>query len=179
MNPTEVERFRMVEAIFYAAVEEPPGAERETLIREHCAFDESLRIEVAGLLEEHERIRAAVPSPIQDLPRFGAWQAVKLLGRGGMGTVYQAERADGAFQMLAAVKVVPLALASYEIEERFRRERQFLASFDHPKIARLIDGGVSAAGLPYCVMEFVDGLAIDRFCLAHAVDTRGRIAMVR
>ena len=179
MNPAELERFREVEEIFYAAIDWPPGAERDTLIRERCGADQSLRTEVALLLEDHERIRAAVPAPAQRLPRFGAWQAVKLLGRGGMGTVYLAERADGAFRMTAAVKVVPLALASHEIEERFRRERQFLAGLDHPKVARLIDGGVSETGLPYLVMEFVGGLSIDQFCDAHELDARGRIALMR
>ena len=149
------------------------------MIRERCGADENLRTEVTLLLEDHERIRAAVPTPAKRLPRFGAWQAVKLLGRGGMGTVYLAERADGAFRMSAAVKVVPLALASHEIEERFRRERQFLASLDHPKVARLIDGGVSETGLPYLVMEFVGGLTIDRFCDAHASRHPRRIALVR
>ncbi len=104
---------------------------------------------------------------------------MKLLGRGGMGTVYLAERADGAFQMSAAVKVVPLALASDEIEARFRRERQFLASLDHPNVARLMDGGVSESGLPYLVMEFVSGLTIDKFCDAHQLDARGRVAQMR
>jgi len=179
MNPSELERFREVEEIFYAAIDWPPGVERDTLIRERCGADEKLRTEVALLLEDHERIRAVVPTPAQRLPRFGAWQAVKLLGRGGMGTVYLAERADGAFQMSAAVKVVPLALASHAIEERFRRERQFLAGLDHPKVARLIDGGVSETGLPYLVMEFVGGLTIDRFCEVHGLDARGRIALMR
>ena len=96
-----------------------------------------------------------------------------------MGVVYLAERSDGAFRMTAAVKVVPLALASLAIEERFRRERQFLAGLEHPKIARLIDGGVTSAGLPYLVMEFVDGLNIERYCDTQRLDTRGRIALLR
>jgi serine/threonine protein kinase len=179
MNPAELERFREVEDIFYAAIEQPAGVERDTRIRQRCGADENLRTEIALLLEDHERIRAAAPGPLQPLPRFGAWQAVKLLGRGGMGTVYLAERADGAFQMSAAVKVVPLALASHEIEGRFRRERQFLASLDHPKVARLIDGGVSETGLPYLVMEFVGGLTIDLFCDTHQLDARARIALMR
>jgi Tol biopolymer transport system component len=179
MNPAERGKFREAEEIFYAAIERPPGVERDTLIREQCGADENLCTRVARLLEHHETIRAVAPAPAQRLPRLGAWQAVKLLGRGGMGTVYQAERADGAFRMTAAVKVVPLALASREIEERFRRERQFLAGLDHPKVARLIDGGVSETGLPYLVMEFVGGLTIDRFCNAHELDTRGRIALMR
>jgi Tol biopolymer transport system component len=179
MNPAELGRFHEVEEIFYAALELPAGAERDALIHEQCGADESLCARVALLLAHCERIRAAAPAPVRPLPRFGAWQAVKLLGRGGMGTVYLAERADGAFRMSAAVKVVPMALASHEIEERFRRERQFLASLDHPKVARLIDGGVTETGLPYLVMEFVGGLTIDRFCDAHELDTRGRIALMR
>jgi len=179
MNPAEQERFHEVEEIFYAALELPPGAERDALIHEQCGADEGLSARVALLLEHCERIRAVAPAPARPLPRFGAWQAVKMLGRGGMGTVYLAERADGAFQMSAAVKVVPMALASHEIEERFRRERQFLASLDHPKVARLIDGGVSETGLPYLVMEFVGGLTIDLFCDARELDTRGRIALMR
>ena len=179
MDPAEQERFRKVEEIFYDAMEEPPGAGRDTLIRDLCGADESLRTKVAVLLGNHERIQALAPAPARRLPLFGAWQAVKLLGRGGMGTVYLAERADGAFRMSAAVKVVPLALASSEIEERFRRERQFLASLDHPRIARLIDGGVSETGLPYLVMELVAGQTIDRFSDTHGLDARARIALVR
>ena len=179
MTPAELARFRAVEEVFCQAIECPPGAERDALVRERCGADEALRTEVILLLERHQRIQAAAPALARPLPRFGAWQAVRLLGRGGMGTVYLAERADGAFRMSAAVKVVPLALASSEIEERFRRERQFLASLDHPKIARLIDGGVSENGLPYLVMEFADGLAIDRYCEANRLDTRARVALAR
>src|ERR1017187_6370393 len=177
MNPPELERFREVEEIFYAAIEQPPGVERDTLIRDLCGADQDLGTEVAILLENHERIRAAAPAPAQRLPRFGGWEGGKLPGRGGMGTVYLAERAGGAFRMSAGVKVVPLALASPEIEERFRRERQFLASLDHPRIARLIDGGVSETGLPYLVMELVAGQTIDRFSDTHGLDTRGRVAL--
>ncbi len=179
MRPAELERFRKAEEIFHAALEMPAGEDRDTLIRESCGADESLRTEIGGMLANDERVRAAVPPAPDRLPRFGVWQALKLLGRGGMGTVYLAERADGVVQMTVAVKVVPLALASAAIEERFRRERQFLASLDHPKIARLIDGGVSGTGLPYLAMEYVDGLTIDRFCDAHALDTRARIALAR
>jgi TolB-like protein/Tfp pilus assembly protein PilF len=135
--------------------------------------------EVRQLLEDHEAVTAAVPMPPETLPRFGPWQAIRLLGRGGMGEVYLAERADGAFQMEAAVKVAPLALASPDIEERFRRERQFLASLDHPKVARLLDGGGGGSGLPYLVMEFVDGLAIDRYCDLQKLDASSRIGLMR
>jgi Tfp pilus assembly protein PilF len=178
MQPAELERFRKVEEIFHAALEQPAGAARDLLIAERCGADESLQAEVGRLLANDKRVRAIPPAPAR-LPRFGVWQALKVLGRGGMGTVYLAERADGAFRMTAAVKVVALALASSEIEERFRRERQFLASLEHPNVARLIDGGVSENGVPYLAMEYVDGLAIDRFCEARQLDTRARVSLAR
>src|SRR3984957_8933825 len=179
MTGQELDRFRRMEAIFDAAVEYPPGAERDALLEDACAPDPAMLEEIRELLEDHERVRAAAPAPAETLPQFGAWRAIRLLGRGGMGTVYLAERADGAFRMSAAVKVVPLALASLDIEERFRRERQFLASLDHPKVARLIDGGVTTSGLPYLVMEFVDGLTIEQYCEARKLDARARIALMR
>jgi serine/threonine protein kinase len=179
MTPDEQKRFHQVEEIFHAALETITGEAREALIRERCGSDKGLRTAVDRLLATDERVRAAVPPAPERLPRFGAWQALKVLGRGGMGTVYLAERADGTFQMTAAVKVVPLALASPAIEERFRRERQFLAGLDHPKVARLIDGGVTDSGLPYLVMEYVAGLTIERFCDARKLDIRARIAVMR
>ncbi len=179
MTGQELDRFRRIEAIFDAAVEYPPGADRDAFLQEECSADTEMLEQVRRLLDDHERIRAAAPEPAESLPQFGAWRAIRLLGRGGMGTVYLAERSDGAFRMSAAVKVVPLALASVDIEERFRRERQFLASLDHPKVARLIDGGVTGSGLPYLVMEFVDGLTIERYCEAHKLDLRAKIALMR
>jgi serine/threonine protein kinase/tetratricopeptide (TPR) repeat protein len=179
MTGQELDRFRRVEAVFDAVVEYPPGPERDAFLKDECAADAAMLEEVRRLLEDHERVRTAAPAPAESLPQFGAWRAIRLLGRGGMGTVYLAERSDGAFRMSAAVKVVPLALASVDIEERFRRERQFLASLDHPKVARLIDGGVTQSGLPYLVMEFVDGLTIERYCEAQKLDVRARIALMR
>ena len=178
-GPEQLDRFHRLEAIFDTAVEYPSGPERDALIEEACAADAEMLAEVRELLEDHERVRAAAPAPAESLPQFGAWRATRLLGRGGMGTVYLAERSDGAFRMSAAVKVVPLALASLDIEERFRRERQFLASLDHPKVARLIDGGVTSSGLPYLVMEFVDGLTIERYCEEQKLDARARVALMR
>lgn len=178
MTADEIERFRKIEAIFDAVLEHPSGPERDAfLLQQEASNGSALMAEVRQLLAGHEAVTAAVPLAPEALPRFGPWQAVRLLGRGGMGEVYLAERADGAFQMKAAVKVAPLALASQDIEERFRRERQFLASLDHPKVARLIDGGFS--GLPYLVMEFVNGVSIDRYCDAVALDARGRVALMR
>jgi serine/threonine protein kinase len=95
---------------------------------------------------------------------LGAWRITGIIGRGGMGSVYRAERADAAFRRQAAIKVVRLGRESTPMIERFRRERETLAALDHPNIARLLDGGTTAAGQPYFVMELVDGVPIDRYC---------------
>ncbi len=179
MDPRQIERFRLIEELFDAALQHPPGPARDAFLRDNAAGGEDVTTEVRKLIEDLEQVRSAAPEEPEALPRFGPWQGIRLLGRGGMGAVYLAKRADGAFQMSAAVKVVPLALASHDIEERFRRERQFLASLDHPGIARLIDGGVTAAGLPFLVMEFVDGLTIDRYCQSRGLQSRSIVELVR
>ncbi|HUA63615.1 MAG TPA: protein kinase [Verrucomicrobiae bacterium] len=179
MTADELARFRQIESAFHSALDRPEGAERDSFVEAAGWEDPTLAIELRQLLDAHARVEENVPSKSAPLPRFGAWQATRVLGHGGMGTVYLAERADGAFQMSAAVKVVPLALASPEIEDRFRRERQFLAMLDHPRIARLLDGGVSKDGLPYLVMEFVDGQTIDVYCDQHHLDTRDRVRLMR
>src|ERR1035441_6932170 len=179
MTVQEKQRLRQVEGLFDGALEFPAGPEREAWIEAQCTTNPAMLTEVRRLLRGDERLAEMAPAAPEALPRYGPWQATRLLGRGGMGVVYLAERADGAFQMAAAVKVVPLALASAEMEERFRRERQFLASLDHPRVARLIDGGVTGAGLPYLVMEFVDGLTIDRYCEEHQLGVRDRVALMR
>jgi serine/threonine protein kinase len=179
MTVQEKKQLRRVEELFDGALEYPSGPEREAWLEAQCTTDPTMVTEVRGLLRGDEELAKVAPAAPEALSRYGPWQATRLLGRGGMGVVYLAERADGAFQMTAAVKVVPLALASADIEERFRRERQFLASLDHPKVARLIDGGVTSAGLPYLVMEFVDGLTIAHYCERNQLGVRERVALMR
>ena len=134
MTPDELKRFHMVEEIFYAAMDTAPGAERDELVSKLAGGDAELSAEAARLLGDHERIRAATPrAPSERLPRFGPWQVIRPLGHGGMGSVYLAERADGAFQMQAAVKLIGLPLETEEFRERFRRERQILAKLNHPE----------------------------------------------
>ncbi len=94
----------------------------------------------------------------------GPWRITGVIGRGGMGTVYRAERADAAFERQAAIKVVRAGRESLRMIERFHRERATLAALDHPNIARLLDGGATSDGQPYFVMELVDGVPIDRYC---------------
>src|SRR5215208_6924735 len=95
--------------------------------------------------------------------QLGAYRLERPIGQGGMGTVWLARRADGRFEGSAAVKILNLGLLSPTGQERLRREGSVLARLTHPGIARLLDAGVSAAGQPYLVLEYVDGEPIDRY----------------
>ena len=104
----------------------------------------------------------------------GPYRLVRELGRGGMGAVYLAERSDEEFVQQVALKMVAGA-ASRELRRRFLHERQILAGLDHPAIARLLDAGTTDAGVPYLVMEYVDGIPIDDYCDGHGLDLKQRL----
>ncbi|HTI96093.1 MAG TPA: serine/threonine-protein kinase [Rudaea sp.] len=109
--------------------------------------------------------------------RFGAFRLVRALGQGGMSAVFLGEREDADFHQQAAIKLLRRGLYS-ELEQRlFQRERRVLAALQHPNIARLIDGGVTAAGIPYLIMEFVDGVPITRYAEARNLDVRARVRL--
>jgi len=109
--------------------------------------------------------------------RIGPYQLLHSLGKGGMGSVYAASRADQEYKKIVAIKLVTSGLDSAEMLRRFRNERQVLAGLDHPCIARLLDGGSTDDGLPYLVMEFVEGLPIDRYCEAHHLSLTERLKL--
>ena len=113
--------------------------------------------------------------------RIGPYEIDRLLGRGGMGAVYLAHRADGQFEQKVAIKLIDLPLATELFRERFRQERQILAGLQHPYIARLLDGGMSGEGELYLVMEYVDGVPIHRFCEERRLssDRANRICFLR
>ncbi len=100
--------------------------------------------------------------------RVGVWKMVRMIGRGGMGEVYLADRADGTFNQRGAVKIVRAEMLESSTE-RFKRERQTLARLDHPNIARLVDGGLSDEGWPYLAMEYVEGVPIDQYARGRSV----------
>jgi serine/threonine protein kinase/tetratricopeptide (TPR) repeat protein len=110
--------------------------------------------------------------------RIGPYRVLRELGHGGMGTVYLAARADDQYQKRVAIKVVR-GLDSAEVIRHFRRERQILAGLDHPNIARLLDGGTTDDGLPYFVMEHVEGEPIDRFCDERRLTVHERLGLFR
>jgi len=124
---------------------------------------------VRELLNSAERERADALAELRPR-RLGAWSTVRRLGRGGMGEVWLARRADGAFEAEVAVKILAGPVQLDEFQERFRLERQILAALEHPNICRLLDGGVSEDGVPYLVMEHIDGLPIHDYCETHRLD---------
>src|SRR5215470_93951 len=111
--------------------------------------------------------------------QLSGYRLVREIGSGGMGSVYLAERADGTFHRSVAIKLIRPGMNSAEILNRFGREREILASLDHPNIARLIDGGTTEEGLPYFVMEFVDGQPIQRWCDERKLNITQRIELFR
>jgi serine/threonine-protein kinase len=111
--------------------------------------------------------------------RIGPYRIDSELGRGGMGVVYLAERDDGQFKRQVAIKLIRGGTELSELHRRFEVERQVLASLDHPNIARLLDGGITDDGLPYLVMEYVDGLPIDEYCRSNALEIDERLRLFR
>jgi serine/threonine protein kinase len=174
-----------------------PRAERSRWIAEHCSGDAGLLAEVESLVTSYDAAGGFFDRGIPDVPLFdrggapdgaappnlvgaciGPWQIVREIDHGGMGIVYLAERADAEFRQRAALKIAR-GFADDALLRRFREERRILASLDHPDIARLIDGGATDLGVPYAVMEYVEGLPIDRFCEANRLDVRARVRLVR
>jgi tetratricopeptide (TPR) repeat protein len=174
---TDPDLGRHVEAVFLRVIEAPVGEREETLARE-CAGDERLRAEVESLLANDGGattfIRDLVADEAAQLTeglerrwigrRVGAWRLVGVLGRGGMGAVYEVARDDGAFRQRAALKIVRAEIDKAGGRQRFLEERQILAQLNHPHIARLLDGGESDDGVPFLVMEAVDGRPITQHC---------------
>ena len=185
------ERWRRIEEIFQA-IAEHPTAEREARLTQACGNDEELRTEVASLLShqvEASFIQSAIKSGVQLLERdedeslvghrIGAYRVTRLIGSGGMGTVYEAVRDDDQFHQQVALKLVKRGMDTQFVLRRFRRERQILASLEHPHIARLLDGGTTPDGLPFFVMEHVTGQAITHYCEIHHLSIPERLRLLQ
>jgi len=156
-----------------------PIQERADFLALACGADPVLRREVESLLAAHVGANKFLRRPALDADlrsisagtedpaigrTIGAYRIVRLIGSGGMGRVFLAERAAADFRMLVAIKLIRRGLDTDEILRRFHVERQVLADLQHPNVARLIDGGEAEDGSPYLVMEYVDGLRIDEYC---------------
>ncbi len=148
--------------------------------RRQDVLDEGAARALPDLLMEIEReseLEGEPASSPESGRRIDRYVLGRVLGRGGMGVVYQAERADDHFEKKVAFKVIPRGLETPEMERRFRVERQILARLEHENIARLLDGGVTADGFPYLVMELIDGEPIDQYCERHGLDTEQRLRL--
>ncbi len=189
MNETPgTDRWSAARALFDEALA-LPKAEREAFVSARAGADLALRDEVLSLLASlagagqflaGEEVGALAAAPEDDpgerpRERIGPWRVVSELGRGGMGVVYLAERAAGDFEQRVAIKVVSGGMRSGAIVRRFETERRLLAALEHPGIARLLDGGTTDDGLPYFVLEHVEGEELLAFADNRRLDVPARI----
>jgi tetratricopeptide (TPR) repeat protein len=172
-----------VRTLFHATADLAP-AERAPLL--DACDDASLRAEVQRLLEQHDDAGGFLEHSVWELADaadnqwervlIGPYRVMRRLGDGGMGTVFLASREDEEFEQRVAIKLVRRA-AGGELLQRFRQERQILAALEHPNIARLLDGGTTANGVPYLVMEYVEGTPIDDYCRERALPIDERLRL--
>ncbi|HET9484818.1 MAG TPA: serine/threonine-protein kinase, partial [Xanthomonadales bacterium] len=186
----ETSRWQRIEALFHDALGMPATA-RGVFLDHECGTDTELRREVEALLRadaEGSEItdavaggaRVAAHAPAASLVgrTIGAWRLLETIGSGGMGTVYRAERVDGAFHAVAALKLLNPWLLGSGFERRFELERQILAGLAHPGIAHLLDGGVGGDGVPFLVLELVDGVPITTYARERRLTLEQRLALL-
>ena len=186
-----------IKEIAAGALDEPPSA-RLAYLASKCGSDTALLNEVESLVESATRAAGLFETPtvliagaaaavetLNDFAptrvgeRIGPYRLVEEIGGGGMGSAYLAVRVDEEFEKRVAIKLIKRGMDSRAVLRRFRHERQILANLDHPHIARLLDGGTTADGSPYFVMEYVEGTPIDVHCERRQLSIRERIALFR
>ncbi|MET0626679.1 MAG: protein kinase [Pyrinomonadaceae bacterium] len=187
----------LVEQLFHEALE-CDAARRAEFLAEACAGDVALLAEVASLLASYERDRDFLRSPAfslsasevagsvlereggaaaAEIPRVRGFMLVREVGRGGMGAVYEALRTGGEGGQRVAIKFVKRGTDTEFVLRRFERERRILGALDHPYVARLLGGGATDDGLPFFVMEYVEGSPIDRYARETALPTAERLGL--
>jgi serine/threonine-protein kinase len=180
-----------LEEVFHQACALPDDA-RARFLDGACSGETALRAEVEAMLAASDGSRAllierlVVEEPSSDAADdpwlgqcLGPWRLTRVIGRGGMGLVYGAERADGQYQLEVAVKLMRAGPRDTYAGERFRTERQVLASLQHSNIGGLLDGGFAPDGTPFLVMELVDGIPITDWCRSHSLSLEGRLSLFR
>src|ERR1051326_1141327 len=184
------EEHRLVMKILGEAIEHQPES-REPFVDQACAGNDALRQEVGRLLAQYTSAAEFLEeSPLASAARerdgqsmigeqVGLYRIVSEIGRGGMGAVFLAERADQQFTKRAAIKLIKRGMDTDFVVQRFRNERQILANLDHPNIARLLDGGTTDSGLPYFIMEYVDGQPMTTYANAHNLNLNERLKLFR
>ena len=184
------ERWQQIQTLFDQAMTLEPS-QRDAYLVSTCGNDAELLQEVQSLIQhdataDHD-LNEVVRVESEDLldkiadqqvgQRYGPWELVSHIADGGMGAVYLARRADGAFEQQVAIKLLNPALVGEQGRQRLESERQILANLNHPNIAHLVDGGTGPIGVPYLVMEYVDGLPIDDYCNTRGLDTHQRLQL--
>jgi len=163
------ERFARIDELFNATLDQPAGS-RTAFLEKECGDDLELMAEVQAMLSVDGDDGGTIGKAMMDGAeawslateeqaigqRLGHYKITGFLGRGGMGAVYRGVRDDAAFEKEVAIKLLRVGLDSRNVLRRFEQERQILARLEHPHIARLLDGGTSANGLPFLVMEYVE-----------------------
>lgn len=181
------EQWLQVREVFHAAID-LPAEQRSVYLDRVCAHEPTLRSEVDSLLNSHEDAGDLLETPAHFHSNFeaeehdpwvgkniGPYQTISRIGQGGMGAVYRAVRVDDHYLKQVAIKLVRTGLGTGHYLRRFKNERQIMANLDHPNIARLLDGGATEQGLPYLVMEYIEGEEIDKYCDSHRLDTIQRL----
>jgi len=183
------ERWQQIEEIFHRAIEIAP-TERASFLDEVSGADEELRREVESLLAEEQddqetllstAIMAAAQSFSRERPdemtgrHIGPYRVTGIIGQGGMAEVFRAIRDDDQYKKQVAIKLIQRGMVSRFTLNRFRYERQILASLEHPNIARLLDGGTTEDGMPYLVMEYIEGNPVTDYCNSNNLPVRKRL----
>jgi eukaryotic-like serine/threonine-protein kinase len=185
----QAERWQKIDEIFQTILDCTPD-KRTALLESSCGGDAELQNEIESLLTAYEKVHFTLSSAFQDGMklldqqaskervgrRIGPYRVLREIGHGGMGSVYLAARADNAYQKFVAIKLIRRGLDS-DIVRRFRTERQILATLDHSNIARLLDAGSTDDGLPYFVMEYIEGTPIDKYCDEHNLNITERLKL--
>lgn len=193
-------RWAEVKRLFEAALG-LDATERQAFLMEQAAHDPELRLEAESLLEAYENTGDFLEKPFasvrsliethaidKDAPpaepedwrpgtRLGAYLLEREIGSGGMGSVYMATRADSEFDKRVAIKLIRAGKENDVAIRRFRHERQILARLENAYVARLIDGGSTPNGLPYFVMEYVEGQTVTQYCDAHGLSAQDRLSL--
>jgi eukaryotic-like serine/threonine-protein kinase len=188
------QKWQQIKDVFQSAVE-LEKSQRTSFLDEACRGNLDLRNEVERLIGLHEQAGDFIETPASDSTislnlfdqptpplvgrRLGSYEIVKEIGHGGMGAVYLGIRADEQYQKRVAIKLIKAGIDSTSVIRRFRNERQILASLDHPGIAKLLDGGTTDDGLPYFVMDYIEGEPIDEYCDNHKLTTVERLKLFR
>lgn len=189
----DADRWSRIEALCADALDRP-AAERATFLRRACEGDPELEHEVQSLVDaatadpdfldrplidlRSQEDWTASDSPADTSRRIGRYRLVRQLGRGGMGEVFLGVQEGDDFERSVAVKLIRRGAESDDVARRFARERRILARLRHPNIASLLDGGTADDGVPYVVMEFVDGVRLDRYCDSRSLTTDQRVSLV-